>query len=199
MALGLSREPLRDEEVLGQLEAVVCLGSLPQCLTGAVDIVLQTRRGADRVALCGKEREAHRAADEHRIGHVQEMLDESDLVCHLRAAEHRHQRPSGPLEDSAQCANLALHQASGGTRQQVGDFLGAGVGPVGGAERVVDVDVSQVGERPGELGIVLCLPGLVAHVLEHEDLPFRQLFSEESRPPRRSPLQPASRVLPSAL
>jgi hypothetical protein len=63
--------------------------------------------------------------------------------------------------------------------QQVGDSLGAGVGPVGGAERVVDVDVSQLVERPGELGIVLCLPGLVAHVLEHEDVSFSQMFGEE--------------------
>ena len=101
---------------------------------------------------------------------LQEVLDESDLVCHLRAAEHRHQRPSGSLEDPCQRANLALHQASGGTGQQVGDSLGAGVRPVGGAERVVDIYVCQLGERPGELGIVLGLPGLVADVLEHQDL-----------------------------
>ena len=130
------------------------------------------------MALCDKEREAHRATDEHRIGHVQEALDESDLVCHLRAAEHRHQRPNGPLDDPAQYANLALHQPSGGTRQQVSDSLGAGVRPVAGAERVVDVDVSELGERPGELGIVLSLPRLIAHVLEHEDLPFSQMFGE---------------------
>jgi hypothetical protein len=122
------------------------------------------------VTLRGKERKAHRAADEDRVGELQEALNESDLVRHLRAAEHRHKRPRGALEDACQRANLALHQASSRARQQVGDPLGAGVSPVGGAERVVDVDVGQVGERLRKLGIVLGLPLLVAHVLEHQDL-----------------------------
>ena len=41
---------------------------------------------------------------------------------------------------------------------------------VRGAERVVDVDVGERGERLGELGVVGLLAGVEAHVLEHQDL-----------------------------
>ena len=65
-------------------------------------------------------------------------------------------------------------------RQQVRDALGAGVRAVRGAERVVDVDVGERGERARELGVVGCLARLEAHVLQQQDLARR-------RAPRRAP------------
>jgi hypothetical protein len=58
----------------------------------------------------------------------------------------------------------------------VGDPLGAGVGAVRGAERVVDVEVGEVGQRGGELRIVRLLLGVEAEVLEHQQVARTQLL-----------------------
>ena len=50
----------------------------------------------------------------------------------------------------------------------VGDAFGRGVGTVRGAEGIVDVDVGEIGKRGRQIRIVLRLPRLVAHVLQHE-------------------------------
>ena len=66
---------------------------------------------------CGpEEAEAHRAADQQRVRHVEEALDQRDLVVDLRAAEHDHQRPVGALDDPAQRQHLALQQQAGRRR-----------------------------------------------------------------------------------
>ena len=56
------------------------------------------------------------------------------------------------------------------------DALGARVRAVRGAERVVDVDVRQFRQRPCELGSLLRLARLEAHVLEQQDLAVAQAF-----------------------
>ena len=66
--------------------------------------------------------------------------------------------------------HLAFEQPPGGGRQQVGDPLGAGVRPVGGAERVVDVDVGERRQLAARLGVVALLAGLEADVLEQQHL-----------------------------
>jgi hypothetical protein len=53
---------------------------------------------------------------------------------------------------------------------EVSDALGGGVGAMGAAEGVVDVDVAEVGELLGEVGIVLLLFGMEAEVFEQEGL-----------------------------
>ena len=49
-----------------------------------------------------KKREAHRAADQQRVGGVEEAVDQRDLVGDLGAAEHHHERALGRLDDRAQ-------------------------------------------------------------------------------------------------
>ena len=122
------------------------------------------------MALRAEEREAHRAADQHHVGDLQEALDHGDLVGHLGAADDRDERPRRVLEDPGERPHLALEQPPGGARQQVGDALGAGVRAVGGAEGVVDVDVGQLRQRARELGVVLGLARLEADVLEQQHL-----------------------------
>jgi hypothetical protein len=63
----------------------------------------------------------------------------------------------GRLDDPAELGQLALQQQPGVARQVVGDALGAGVGAVGGAEGVVDVEVAELGQPFGQLRIVLGL------------------------------------------
>ena len=124
----------------------------------------------DVVALGLEEREAHRAADEHGVGALQEGLEHADLVGDLRAADDRHERAGRVLEDARERLDLALEQQPGGVRQQLGDAHGRGVRAVRGAERVVHVDVGQRGVALRQLGVVLGLPRLVADVLEHHEL-----------------------------
>ncbi len=152
-----------------------------------LDVLLAAQRGADRVALRAEEREAHRAADQHAVGELEEAVDHADLVGHLRAAEHRDERARRVLEDLAERLDLALEQPAGGAREQVRDALGARVRAVRGAERVVDVDVGELGERACELRVVLGLAGLEADVLEHQDLARRELLRRAPRAPRRRP------------
>ena len=91
--------------------------------------------------------EAHRAADQDRVGGLEEALDHADLVGHLGAAEDDDERPPRVVADRGQLAHLALEQQPGVAGQEVGDPLGARVGAVGGAEGVVDVEVGERGER----------------------------------------------------
>ena len=48
-----------------------------------------------------KKREAHRAADQQRVGDVEEAVDQRDLVGDLGAAEHHHERALGRLDDAS--------------------------------------------------------------------------------------------------
>ncbi len=78
---------------------------------------------------------------------------------------------AGSSSSFGQRAHLALEQQSGGALgHQPRDPLGRGVGAVRGAERVVYVDVAELRERGRQLRVVAGLAGLVADVLEHQDL-----------------------------
>ncbi len=52
----------------------------------------------------------------------------------------------------------------------VGDALGRSVRAVRGAERIVDVDIRELGEALREGRIVGFLPGVEADVLQQEDV-----------------------------
>ena len=110
---------------------------------------------------------------------AEEAVDHGDLVGHLGAAEHRHQRARRVLEDPVERLDLAFQQPPGGARQQVRDALGARVRAVGGAERVVDVDVGQLRQRARELGVVVGLARLEADVLEQQDLAVARARSRQ--------------------
>ena len=139
-----------------------------------IDALGLAERVADLVALGGEERKAHRAADEDRVGAIEERLEDADLVGHLGAADDRDERTLRVLEDAAERLDLALEQLAGGARQEVRDALGRRVGAVRGAERVVDVDVGERGVALCQLRVVLRLALLEAKVLEEEDLPRAQ-------------------------
>ena len=86
---------------------------------------------------------------------------------------------AGSSSSLRQRLHLALEQQPrGALGHQLRDPLGRGVRAVRGAERVVDVDVGELGQRRGQLGVVLGLAGLVADVLEQQDLPRREVVGE---------------------
>src|SRR5207253_8572200 len=107
-----------------------------------------------------------------------EAIDDGDLVGDLRPAQHHDEGPTGMLEDLAQGTDLALEQAPGGAREQVRDALGARVRAMRAAERVVYIDLGEVGQRARKRWIVARLAGLEADVLEHQQLAGRELLAE---------------------
>ena len=141
-----------------------------------------------------EEREAHGAADQHRVGALQERVEDADLVGHLRAADDRHERALRVLEDAGERRDLALEQPPRRRRQQVRDRLGRGVRAVRGAERVVDVDV-------GERGVALRAapgrswspPARSARSRMHHRRRRRGRRRGRARARRRSPSSSASR------
>jgi len=60
------------------------------------------------VALDAQEREAHRPADQQRVGELEKTFDHGDLVGHLGAAKHRDQGPRRIGEDRPQLRHLAF-------------------------------------------------------------------------------------------
>ena len=60
-----------------------------------------------------EERERHRAADEDRVAAVEQRVDHAELVAHLGAAEHRHERPGRGVVPAAARAPRPRGTAAG--------------------------------------------------------------------------------------
>ena len=71
------------------------------------------------------------------------------------------------LDEQADDARLARHRLGGAE--------GAGVLAVGGAEGVVDVDVAELGQLLGEVGIVLFFFLVKAEVFQQQDFAVRSV------------------------
>ena len=130
------------------------LAALEQLAAG-IDLIGLEQRVTDRCALRGEEREAHRAADDERVDDPEQRVDHSELVAHLRTAEHRDERASRMVAHAEQHLDLAGEQAAGGARQRPRRPDDRRVGAMRGAERVVDVRVLAVDELRDESGVVL--------------------------------------------
>ena len=109
-----------------------------------LDVLVRAQRRADRVALRREEREAHRAADQDRVG---ELAGSGRSRGSCRSPwRRRAPRPAGardPRAARSACSPRARAAARAALGHEVGDALGRGVRAVRGAERVVDVDVGE--------------------------------------------------------
>ena len=149
---------------------------------GDVDLVGLDQRLAGGLAERVEEGVGHAAADQQRVGLVQQVVDDVDLAGDLGAADDGDEGPVGFGEDLAEEVEFLLHQqAGGGLRDEVGDALGGGVGAVRAAEGVVDVDVAQRGELLGEGRIVGLLFRVEAEVLQQQGLAGLELLRHLQR------------------
>ena len=123
-------------------------------------------RGPDVDPVGRQEGERHRPADQDGVGEVGEAVDDADLVGHLDAPDDHHERVLRRVQQPVEGVQLRGHQQPGGRRQQVRHALGRCVRSVGGAERVVDVEVGEGGQIGGHRRVVLLLAGVEAEVLE---------------------------------
>ena len=125
--------------------------------------------------LGAKEGEGHSAADEQAVDLAEERLDERQLVGDLGAAQDRDEGPGGGVEDAPQDLEFLLHEEPGHRRTQVmGDPFDRGVAPVSGGEGIVDVDVAEPRQRPGEARVVRLLLGVEAEVFQEEQAARRE-------------------------
>ena len=134
------------------------------------------QRTADVDAFGGQEGVGHGAADHQEIHFGDEVAEQVELGGNLGAANDRHHRAHRVAEGCGQRFQLGLHQPPGVGRQQMRHALGAGMGAVGGGERVVDEDVGEFGEFGGKGGVVLFLAGVEAGVFQHRDIAGGQAF-----------------------
>ena len=130
------------DDVLGQVDRLARRSRLVEQTLARVDLIGLPQRVADRVALRGEEREAHRATDHQRVDDVEQRLDHAELVADLRPAEHGDERPLRLVAQAEQDVDLLLQQQPHRRRQAYcgGPTIEA-CARCAGAERVVDVGV----------------------------------------------------------
>eukprot|EP00048_Salpingoeca_helianthica_P010876 m.155639 g.155639 ORF g.155639 m.155639 type:complete len:412 (+) comp15146_c8_seq1:237-1472(+) len=104
------------------------------------------------------EGKGHAAADNHLVHLVQQVADEGDLVSHLGAAEDGNIGPGGAFHRLGKVIQLLLHEHAGRAHGQLHAHHRA-MRTVSSAKGVVDVDITELGQR-GLEGSALVLGGL---------------------------------------
>ena len=171
LSFGVGGELVGEDVVDGQEEADAVLFGFGEGGFGDVELVDFDERFAGVLALRVEEGVGHAAADDDGVGFVEEVVDDLDLVGDLGAADDGDEGLEGVGDGFAEVLELLIHEeAGGGLRDEVGDALGGGVGAVGAAEGVVDVEVAEAGELAREVGVVGLLFGMEAEVFEQEGL-----------------------------
>ena len=164
---------------------------LEQLLAGVDHLRLQ-QRGADRNTLCGKEGEAHAAADDDAVGLGGQVLDDGQLVGDLRAAKHHRiwaLRRAGELLEHL---DLGVDQQSRVVREDRRDVVHRRLLAMHHAKSVGDERTGrtvgradQFGQLRGPrepLGVVLAgLTGVEANVLDHQHVTVGQAFGARER------------------
>lgn len=100
----------------------------------------------------------------------EQIVDDADLIGHLRAAEDGHKRALRILERLAHDGQLLLDQQSG-IRGQIRRNTGGGsVRAVHRAERIGDIDLRHGGKLLGKFGVIFLLAGIKTQVLQQQEL-----------------------------
>ena len=114
-----------------------------------IELVVFDERLPDRQPLRLQKCVSHRAADQHRVGKLHQVLHHFDLVGNFRAAENRDERPLRIRNRLAEIREFLLHQqAGGGLAHELRDAHNRSMRAMRGAERVANE--KSVAER-GEL------------------------------------------------
>ena len=132
-------------------------------------------------ALRQQERVGHAAADEQGVDAVEQVSDHA-RACRRLWRRRGWRRTASPVaQQTPECVVSRCMRSPAYAGNRVRHALGRGVGAVGGAEGVVDVEIGQVRRARGELGVVRSSPG------------SNRRFSRRTTSPRRAtPRPPAS-------
>jgi hypothetical protein len=156
-------------DVLGQVDRLALGAGLVEKPLAGVDLIGFEQRVADRIALGGEEREAHRPADHQRVDHLEQRLDHTELVGDLGAAEHGHEGVLGRVAQAEEDLDLLLQQPPHRRRHVLRRPDDRRVRAVRRPEGIVDVAVDAVDESPRTPGRCRSRPGRSA-VLQQLDV-----------------------------
>jgi hypothetical protein len=90
-----SSSRLAEQEILRKLKPATGPSGGAERQPSRFQILVRAQRAPDAVSLGRKEREAHAAADAHRVGELEKAPDGADLASEPGATDDRHQRPFG--------------------------------------------------------------------------------------------------------
>ena len=127
-----------------------------------------------------------RAADEHRIGELHQVLDDFDFVGDFCAAENRDERPFGIGNCFAEIGEFLLHEQScGGLLNEFRDADDGSVSAMRGAECIANEEsVAQVRRAGAKIPVVGFFFGMKAHIFEQQYVAIAQALCS-SLPLRR--------------
>ena len=174
--MGVGGEPVGEDVVRGEKELDASLGGFGESGFGDIDLVGFHETLAGGLALRIEEGVGHGAADQKGVGFLEEGVDDLDFVGDFGAADDGDEGAVGLGDGFAEVGELLFHEEAGSGlaaafANDAGDAFGGGVGTVGGAEGVIDIDIAQVGELFGEVVVVLFFFGMEAKIFEKEGLP----------------------------
>ena len=141
----------------------------PSARARVLDVLVVAQRVADRVALRAQEREAHRAADDHHVGELQEAVD------HARSCPPPWRRRRSPRAGAAGCSRIPVsvltsrsssRPAALGSRCATPSVLACARWAAPKAS-LTYTSASSASARASS-GSLLRLARLEAHVLEHQ-------------------------------
>src|SRR5205823_10071313 len=85
------------------------------------------------------------------------------------------------FESGRQCRELGLHQLAGGGRQQMRQCCDRSMRAVGSRERVVDIEVAELGKGPRELRRIRLLALVEAKIFEERHFAWAERRDHPSR------------------
>lgn len=96
------------------------------------------------------EGEGHASSNDHSIDLIHQILDQLDLVRDLGTSQDGKEGLLGLLKDLGKELELLLHQQTSGTDGEIDSDNGR-MSTVSGSKGIVDVDITELGERGAEL------------------------------------------------
>src|SRR5258706_1672394 len=162
----------------GQQELELMVFRLLQKVAGEFEFVLFDQTLAYGFALRLEEGVRHASADDQNVNLAEQVLDDSDFVADFGASKDGDEGVLGMLQDAPQILQLFFHeQTGGGFLHEPGDANRGGMGTMGGAEGVVDVEIGEFGELLRKMFVVLFFLGMEAEVFEQQRLAFFEFES----------------------
>ncbi len=128
---------------------------------------------ADLAAGCFEKGIGHPAADDDIGRAFEEVFDDEDLVGDFGAADDGGERLLRLMQDLFGAGDLAFHEQAEHPFvfwEELGDDGGGGVGAVGGAEGVIDIDVAEFCQLFGEILVAFFLLFVKPEVFQQHDL-----------------------------
>ncbi len=145
-----------------------------QQLLREIQLVVFHQRFPGRMALRLQKRISHRAADQHLIDHLRQVLDHLDLVRDLGAAENRHARPLGIRRRHSEILQFLIHQQPGRALAHEPDHSDCrGMRAMRRTERVVHIDVAELRQFLRKRRIVRFLFLMKAQIFQQQHLARR--------------------------